>query len=278
VAKVFPKVFPGAWPRSAQETTTVKRRASAQLVLHCGAKPIARSELASIQAPPSEGRWHPISHHRVLELVETALSEGGYTIQGQQYGITPNNHRFFGVMTLDSTLVEGISLAVGVRNSTDKSYPIGFCAGNRVFTCDNLAFRSDLLVRRKHTRYGERNFVGAIAEAVLQLAAFKEQEAERIERMRNTPVAEDRADALILRAYERGIVGARELPWIVRQWRDPTFADFRDRTLWSLFNAFTTVLRDKAVGQPQRHALQTMRLNGLLLPLVPDTVELAQAV
>lgn len=35
-----------------------------------------------------------------------------------------------------------------------------------VFVCYNLAFRSELLVRRKHTRFGHTRFVEAIAQAV----------------------------------------------------------------------------------------------------------------
>jgi hypothetical protein len=33
-------------------------------------------------------------------------------------------------------LCPGVSLAVGIRNSWDQSFPLGFCAGARVFVCD----------------------------------------------------------------------------------------------------------------------------------------------
>ena len=159
-----------------------------------------------------------------------------------------------------------MSLAVGIRNSVDKSFPLGFCAGSRVFVCDNLAFRSELLVRRKHTIFGERDFTRRIAEAVGSLDSFREQEALRIERMRTFELSDDRADALILRSYERGIVGARELPRVIQQWRNPPFEEFRDRTAWSLLNAFTGAMKERGNSQPQAHAVQTMRLHGLLDP------------
>src|SRR4051812_22884309 len=62
--------------------------------------------------------------------------------------------RLFATVDLGSPLATGVTLAVGIRNSFDKSLPLGFVAGNRVFVCDNLAFRSDLSVKRKHTRFG----------------------------------------------------------------------------------------------------------------------------
>src|SRR5262249_21207388 len=157
-----------------------------------------------------------------------------------------------------------VKLAVGVRNSTDKSFPLGFCAGNRVFVCDNLAFRSELLIRRKHTRNGEKNFAAAIGNAVAQLEGFKAVEAARIERLQKLHLAPDRADALILRSYEEGIISTRDLPDVLREWRAPSFPDFRERTAWALLNAYTFALGLRAGISPQKYAVQTMRLNSLM--------------
>jgi hypothetical protein len=200
----------------------------------------------------------------VLDVVRCTLQEVGYEVRGEYLGLSREGARFFGTLDLGTNVAQGVTLAVGIRNSVDKSFPLGFCAGNRVLVCDNLAFRSELLVRRKHTVNGERNFVNAIASAVSALNQFREAEGERIKRFRETSLREEQADALILRAYERGIVGARELPKVLREWRNPPFEEFRPRTAWSLLNAFTGALRERALVQPARFAVQTMRLNGLL--------------
>jgi hypothetical protein len=42
-------------------------------------------------------------------------------------------------------------LAVRLRNSCDKSCPIGHAFGSRVFVCDRLTFVSDHAIRRQHT-------------------------------------------------------------------------------------------------------------------------------
>jgi hypothetical protein len=199
-----------------------------------------------------------------VETVTSTLRDAGYEIRKEQYGVMRDGSRFFGTLDLGTPLTQGVTLAVGVRNSVDKSFPLGFCAGQRVFCCDNLAFRSELLVRRKHTLNGERNFVKAIAGAVTSLQTFREAEAERIRRFMRTQVTADQADALILRAYEKGIVGAHQLARVIHEWRNPPFEEFRERTVWSLFNAFTSALRERSVEQPHAFAVQTMRLNGLL--------------
>ncbi len=232
---------------------------------------MSADELQRYAAPPPEGRWYPLSHARVAETVKATLREAGYEIRREQYGVMRDGTRFFGTLDLGSPLTSGVTLAVGIRNSVDKSFPLGFCAGSRVFVCDNLAFRSELLVRRKHTLNGERNFTSAIAGAVTTLASFREGEGERIRRLMGMELPPDLADALILRAFEKGIVGPRELPKVLHEWRNPPHEDFQPRTAWSLFNAFTSALKDRAVQMPHQYAQQTMRLNALL-PEMPKVL------
>src|SRR5205085_7244953 len=108
-------------------------------------------------------------------------------------------------LDLHTAVAHGVHLAVGLRNSTDQTLPMGFAGGSRVFVCDNMAMASELLVKRKHTRFGQTRFADAITQAVASLAAFQETEASRIRRMAETEVATERAESLILRAYLRGI-------------------------------------------------------------------------
>lgn len=241
--------------------------AGSSLVLHRGAQQVTPEELLQYRAPPPNGRWHPIAHCRVLEAVSTTLRDAGYAIRDQRLGVMRDGSRFFGTLTLDSRLADGVSLAVGVRNSVDKSFPLGFCAGSRVFVCDNLAFRSELLVRRKHTRFGEQRFVTDIAHAVSQLDSFKESESNRIAALKVRELSSDVADALILRSFERGIVNSLYLPRVISEWRQPSHGgDYHPHSAWGLLNAFTQVLGDRAVRAPAEYAVQTMRLNALLDP------------
>lgn len=237
---------------------------TSNLCLHKGARIVGNDELRSIPAPPPEGRWYPVPHYRVLESVKETLEDTGYRVEGQQLALSRENARFFGTLDLATPVAEGVRLAVGIRNSVDKSFPLGFCAGNRVFVCDNLAFRAELMVRRKHTLNGERNFGNAIANAVTALQQFKETEQERIRVLMDTDLRAEQADSLILRAYEKGLLSYLHLPRVIEEWRRPSFEQFQPRTAWSLLNAFTTVLKDRAQKNPSLFAVQTMRLNALL--------------
>ena len=239
---------------------------ASNLCLHKGARLVELEELRSFPAPPPEGRWFPVAHCRVLDRVSDTLHDAGYRVQNRQLALSSDNARFFGTLDLATPLATGVCLAVGIRNSVDKSFPLGFCAGNRTFVCDNLAFRAELMVRRKHTRNGERNFGNAIANAVTSLKQFKDMEEERIRLLMQTELRPEAADSLILRAFEKGMLSINHLPRVIEEWRRPSFEEFQPRTAWSLLNAFTTVLRDRAQKNPAQFAVQTMRLNTLVEP------------
>ena len=98
----------------------------------------------------------------------------------------------------------------------------------------------------------------------MSLGQFKEVEAARINTMMQTEISPELADSLILRSFEKGIISARQLPSILMEWRNPSFEEFQPRTIWSLLNAYTTVLSDRSVTQPTKFAAQTMRLSALL--------------
>ena len=57
--------------------------------------------------------------------VRETLRGAGYEVRAEKYALARSDARFFGVLDLATPLAEGVSLSVGVRNSVDKSFPLG---------------------------------------------------------------------------------------------------------------------------------------------------------
>ena len=253
---------------------------SATLMLHQGGTEVNREKLNELVLPPPTRTWKPISHATVLDTALQTLQEAGYTVAKARLGVSREGQRFFGTLDLTTPLTPdgSVALAVGLRNSVDQSFPMGFCAGARVFVCDNLAFRSDLMVKRKHTLNGASRFSSDIAHAVQSLQSFKEAETVRIARMQELTMTDAHAESLMLRAcVVRGIVGQRHLPLVYREWHEPKHAAFQPRTAWSLLNAFTTVLSELQQKNPAELAHRTMRLHALLAPPQTDGLAIPDA-
>jgi hypothetical protein len=244
--------------------------ADGTLVLHAGGRLATPDDLRNCTTPQPQGRWHPASHVSVLDAVKETLRGAGYVITSEKLALARSDARFFGVLNLDTPLARGVGLTVGVRNSVDRSFPLGFAAGSHCFVCDNLAFRAELLVRRKHTLNGMRAFGTAIGAAVASLTSFREAEELRIRRMAETELTPPMASHVILTALRRGIISSLQLPKVSKAWEEPAHEEFKPRTAWSLFNAFTEVLKPRAVAAPQAFVAQTIRLNGLMLPEAGD--------
>ncbi|MBL9094694.1 MAG: hypothetical protein JNL96_25965 [Planctomycetaceae bacterium] len=240
---------------------------SSTLVNHCGARQVNAAELATIEPPAPTRTWFPLAHRAVLDSVCEAIEGAGFAICRSRLSVSHGGARFFGTLDLTTSIVEGVSLAVGIRNSNDQSFPIGFCCGQRVFVCDNLAFTSEIVVSKKHTRFGQERYLEGLARAVASLDQYRSSAAGWIEQMQARKLNDDRANSLLLQAYERKIIGLRLLPLVVDEWRNPTREEYRPRTAYSLFNCFTEVLgRERQSRFPAESALATMRLSKLLAP------------
>jgi hypothetical protein len=231
-----------------------------------GTELVTVAELIKYEAPPPQGRWYPVSHIDVYIKAMDTMRDFGFDVRREQLTVAKEGKRFFGTLDLASTLADGVTLSVGIRNSVDKSFPIGFVAGSRVLVCDNLSFYGDLLVTRKHTKHGALRFGIDIGEAVSRLSQFQEEESKRIAVMRNEHVTDMKAESLIVRAMDQDIITSQDIPKVLTEWRVPGFKEFEDRTLWSLFNAFTSALKPKSNANPQRYASLTMKLSAHLLP------------
>ena len=234
-----------------------------QLMLHRGARTVERNDVELVEAPPPTDTWFPLRHGQVLSTAEGALGTAGFQISRSQYALSQDNARFFGTLDLSTSIVEGVSLTVGVRNSIDKTFPLGLVAGSRVFVCDNLAFSAEIYVSKRHTRFGESRFNEGISHAITALNQYQQVEARRIGHYRAAEIDEKTASSCILHAYEEGILSPRTLPNALDEWRKPAREDFEPRTAWSLFNALTSALKERQ-GNPAQFASLTMRLYGLV--------------
>lgn len=236
------------------------------MTLHRGARLVDLEELERVPCPPPTDTWFPIPHIAVLNTVSEQLTGAGFAIDRMELALSRDDARFFGTMRLKNRINEYAALTVGVRSSMDKSFPIGLCMGSTCFVCDNLAFSSEIVIARRHTKHGSDRFAEATCKAVLNLNAYQISAAQRITAMEAWELSPQAADSLLLRSFETGIVSSRLLPDVIKEWRNPRHPEFRPRTAFSMLNSFTEVFKERQRSNPQEAALQTIRLQRLLDP------------
>lgn len=219
------------------------------LMLHVGAKPVEYEALRSLETPPATKSHHPIAHYHVVDLVKHSLTFYGHQVVGEDFGITEDGMRFFGVLALKSEYGNYADV-VGLRNSSDKSFPVGVSFGSSTFVCDNLAFIGDHVIRRKHTQRLRFELPGLIASIVEPLAEQREKQHRTFIKYQETPLSEERADHAIMEMFRRSVINVQRIPEVLHQWQEPEH-DWGDKTAYRLFNAATFALTGKVSEQPR---------------------------
>jgi hypothetical protein len=218
------------------------------LMLHAGAKPIEYEALRAIEAPPATETHVPIAHHRVVDLAAYSLAYFGHEVVERHFGVTEDGMKFFGVMTLKSPYGDYAD-TLGLRNSNDKSFPIGIAFGSRVFICDNMAFSGDYTIKRKHTARAKHDLPGLIGEIIEPLMIRREEQAKKITLYKDTELDQIQADHAIMNMYREGVIGVQRIADVHEQFVNPVH-DWGKPSAWRLFNAATHALTGKVIDQP----------------------------
>jgi hypothetical protein len=142
----------------------------------------------------------------------------------------------------------------------DKSFPAGIVAGANVFVCDNLSFSGEIKIARKHTRFILRDLPFLTERAIGRLMERWHHQDQRIGAYKAKNLSNSSAHDLIIRSTDVRACTPRQIPTILREWRNPRHEEFHVRTLWTLFNSFTEVLKGNLNELPKR----TEALHGLL--------------
>jgi hypothetical protein len=218
------------------------------LMLHAGAKPVSYDDLRAVPIPAATDTHIPVPHHEIVELVRYTLGFYQHEIADETFGVTEDGSRFFGLMTLRSPYGD-YGDVVGLRNSHDKSFPIGIAFGSRVFVCDNLAFIGEHVIRRKHTIKAKRELPGLVTEIVAPLQDQRIMQNQKLLTYQQTPLSDMAADHAIMTMYKQDVIGVQRIADVVKAYDEPPH-DWGDKTAWRLFNAATFALAGKVAERP----------------------------
>lgn len=228
------------------------------LMLHAGASALDYDALRAVPTPEGTDTHVPVPHHEIVQQVRFALQFHGHEIVQEDHAVTPDGMRYFGLMSLRSPYGDYTD-ALGLRNSHDKSFPIGIAFGSRVFVCDNLALLGEHVIKRKHTVKARRELPALISDIVAPLHEQRIAQNQKLLAYRGTPLSDAAADHAIMTMYREDIIGVQRIADIVEQWERPAH-DWGGKTAWRLFNAATYALNGKVAERPDL----TRRLHDVL--------------
>jgi hypothetical protein len=250
-----------------EENNNIAPRKSVNLNI-CGGNHslVSLDQVASVPTPPVEYRkkenaqgvrnisYQPVAHHDVVNRTRDSLAKSGFTIQDEVHSLARDDKHYFGLFSVDHPNREASDrgCVVGVRNSHDKTFPAGLCAGDAPFVCDNLIFTNTIKLARRHTCNILSDLDFMINRALGKLFGFWHGQDSRIEAYKNRSIGNVYANDLIVKAAQAGALPKSKIIDVVNQWESSDHPEFWDRNVNSLYNAFTEVYKGNLVQLPNR--------------------------
>tara|TARA_B110000305_G_C19245117_1_gene541929 strand:+ start:31 stop:885 length:855 start_codon:yes stop_codon:yes gene_type:complete len=223
-------------------------------------------EIVAVNTPPVEYRkkenqfgefsisYQPVSHESLISRAKWFLDANNFSIQDEVHSLARDGKHYFGLFSVDhpNRKASDRGCVVGLRNSHDKTFPAGLCAGDAPFVCDNLIFTNTIKLARRHTRNILSDLDHTINRALGKLFGFWHGQDARIEAYKNFELTNAKVNDLVIRACKVGAVPKSKIIDVVNQWESSDHPEFWDRNANSLYNAFTEVYKGNLVALPNR--------------------------
>jgi hypothetical protein len=224
---------------------------------------ITRADLEFISTPEATDTFQPIPHKVLVDALDELLALRRFQILRSEFAASPDGMKLFGLLEINAAM-EGVRFAIGLRNSNDKSMRLGLVAGYRVRVCDNMMFQGDFNpLLAKHTK--GLDLIESVSIGIDRIHRGFAPLERAINTKRLMQIADDEARVLIYQAFLEEKFPISLIKAVHRNYFEPEWEDFRDRTLWSLENAFTESFKDL---NPLAQYQTTARLGRFIAPLI----------
>jgi hypothetical protein len=230
------------------------------LVAGRGTQRVDREFLKTLPLPEATRTHQPIGHHRIVEALIETLGFRNISVVADEYAVSTDGMKMFGLLELDYEF-NGVRFAIGLRNANDKSMRLALTVGYRVFVCSYMAFRGDFQpVLAKHSK--SFDLIDTLSIGVDRIQRNFEPLQRTITDWQANIISPDEAKLIIYQAFvEAKLAPPRLLPSVHRYYFEPEYDEFKQATLWSLSNAFTSSFKELK-------AFQQYRATGKLSPFL----------
>jgi Domain of unknown function (DUF932) len=230
-----------------------------------GKNKITRADLALVPTPEATDTFRPIPHHQLVETLAETLSFRHINVTEDEYVISDDGMKMFGLLKLDATFLD-VRFSIGIRNAHDKSMRLGLVAGYSVMVCSNMAFNGEFKpVLAKHTKHF--NLQDALTIGVDRIQRGWEPLQQQMEHRRTLELSDDQARLHIYDAFLAGRFPIKLMKPVDQEYFNPSYEEFKPKTLWSLENAFTSTFK-KLKPIPQYQA--TAQLGQFIKNITPN--------
>ncbi len=164
---------------------------------------------SAIKEPEFTPTWKPYGHGTIINVMDSAVANAGLEVTGENYTIARNGHCMFGSWEVGDT-VDGRSMMLGFRNSTNKSFALGITGGAHIIVCSNMMFSGEFLEFRKHTSGMDLAELARLATGAVDNLIPKIKEFEQWHEGLNDHILLDDQKKIVYDLMDKGAVSPRD--------------------------------------------------------------------
>jgi hypothetical protein len=178
-----------------------------------------------------------------------AVAEQGIKVVSKDYSLTQNGMDVFASWTLDQGS-EAAPWSMGMRNSMQKFFAIGICAGLRITVCSNLSFDGEFLEFRKHTSGLDiEELIRLSRTAVNNMTQRLKGYGDWQEGLRDITLPEDHFKVLTHNAIVEDVLPASKFHDFRKHYDEELEVNKSNGTLYDFHGAGTRVMRNASLFQ-----------------------------
>ena len=217
-------------------------------------KPVTINQLRMLPTPAARGRFHqPYGFGQYADDVHRALNMTGIEVLSEEYAVTKDHNRMFGLMEIAAKPLEGEliladdwKLTLGLRGSHDQKIQRGLVLGTQVMVCSNLCFSGNVAnINTKQTLNIGARLPGLIRSAVSNIPQLAERQTRVFDAYRNRELKPRGGDAALVEIFRRQGLSSAQLGRAIVEWHEPTHEEHAAQgySAWRLMNACTEAVK-----------------------------------
>ncbi len=234
--------------------------------------------------PAMTRTYQPFTNRELVLMIRKVAKMYDMQLSNEELGMDIKGMRFFGVYTVEGCDFFGgrIKLTIGFCNSYNRSMSGRVCIGGDVMVCSNRCFYAytdedtgvNGMALAEHRPGIHDGLFKKIDAAFSGIEEFRKKQELFYGHLEERKVTQEEAYHLIVKAAQAGVVNKTRILRVAEEWdwqdRGPQNDDeeknriwhkeFKPRTAYSLFNAFTEMAKDRMKVNPVSTNIQTMGL------------------
>lgn len=201
----------------------------------------------------SLGKRHsPVKHSQVLEMFKEKLELTGFSTTLEKGFLSRDYKKFMYVADIKSNSFSArdYTWTAGFCNFNDERKAFTPIFGETVFVCTNQMIRSENFnLKTRHTGDVSKRISNLLDDSMVRANDYFNKRANEINRLKETEVKSFK-DIVLKMISSEAAESIKFLKDFINEFENPRHNEFKSKSLWSLQNAYTEVL--KTVSNPVR--------------------------